>query len=244
MTPNQEQQSAINSTAAQIICIAGAGSGKSSTLVARIHRIIKDGTDPASIVAITFTTAAANVLHQRLGIRLGYIGTLHSFMLRLLEKYGDRIGLPKNLTVLDDDGRQRLIDSIVRDLKVRDSQERIQEAMADERYAQAQPRGALLNKTALAAVEYHRRCREAGLIDFAGILREGLRLVKAMPAQEWPYAALFWDEAQDSSDTDWEIMLAMPCQTKFLCADPDQGIFAFRQGNVRNVVNLALNAEG
>ncbi len=114
MTPNTEQQEVIESRASSILCIAGAGSGKTATLVARIARLIHEGAAPASMVVITYTNAAARELTARIGdgVKLGYVGTLHGFLLRLLTAQGRLIGLPSKLSVLDDDQKTGMLETI------------------------------------------------------------------------------------------------------------------------------------
>jgi DNA helicase-2/ATP-dependent DNA helicase PcrA len=114
---NERQRTAVeHAGAAPLAVIAGAGSGKTSTLACRIARLVLDGADPQRILLITFSRRAAQamerragqVLHQALGLaatrappRLPWAGTFHSIGARLLREWAPRIGLAESFTILD-----------------------------------------------------------------------------------------------------------------------------------------------
>lgn len=78
---NTRQKKVINAEENNILCLAGAGSGKSAVLIERVDRLIKEGVDPSKIVVITFTNLAANSLKKRFGERGKdmYVGTIHGY---------------------------------------------------------------------------------------------------------------------------------------------------------------------
>jgi DNA helicase-2/ATP-dependent DNA helicase PcrA len=99
-----------------LLVIAGAGSGKTMTLAARVARLVLSGADPQRILLLTFSRRAAiemerrvgRVLHQALGFgstqappRFAWSGTFHSVGARLLRDYAPRIGLSEQFTILD-----------------------------------------------------------------------------------------------------------------------------------------------
>ena len=65
MQYNEEQLQAINADAKRLLCLAGAGAGKTATMIARIHRLVSEGVDPTSILVLTFTNAAAFEMKDR-----------------------------------------------------------------------------------------------------------------------------------------------------------------------------------
>src|ERR1700740_311152 len=110
---NQNQLRAVQSPSKKLAVVAGAGSGKTATTVARITRLIVDeGVDPGEVVAVTFTNAGASELEARVatavgpGRRLGFVGTLHALMINLLTKHARLVGLPRTISVFDDDQKQ------------------------------------------------------------------------------------------------------------------------------------------
>lgn len=96
---DKDQNKIVNSDANRICVIAGAGSGKTYTLVERIRRLLEDGADPSKFVCITYTNMAAQEMKSRLsdipGADKAFIGTIHSFAYKILKKQGY---IPKLLT--------------------------------------------------------------------------------------------------------------------------------------------------
>ena len=58
---NEQQQQAVDSTASKILCLAGAGAGKTATMIERISRLVSEGANPSSILVLTFTNARTNI---------------------------------------------------------------------------------------------------------------------------------------------------------------------------------------
>lgn len=236
MILNQEQTSVVNSTAKQILCISGAGSGKSRVLCERIKRLISEGVPPSKIICISYTNAASKVLQERIGdVKLGCNSTLHGFLLRLLGKHHALVNLPERLSVIDDEQREPIIESIMADMGVKSSLKKVMP------FVNAAP---LLNtsKEGLVAHGYHCLLRQAGLLDFQTILFYGLELVKRLDAETFGYTHLFWDEFHDSADIDFQIMQAMPWEEVFLIADFDQQIYSFRGSDSTKLLKLAMDA--
>ncbi len=117
---NDEQRQAVfhgrDGTAPPLLIIAGAGSGKTLTLAARVARLVLDGADPQRMLLLSFSRRAAQdlqrrvgrVLHQALGFgatqrapELPWAGTFHSVGARLLREYAERIGLNPAFTIAD-----------------------------------------------------------------------------------------------------------------------------------------------
>jgi DNA helicase-2/ATP-dependent DNA helicase PcrA len=99
---NDEQLAAVNSLAYTTIVPAGPGSGKSRTLAARIKLALARGADPRELVAFTFTNSGARVLQERIGTALNYIGTIHGFGMRLIQRNGSLIGYQPDVKLAND----------------------------------------------------------------------------------------------------------------------------------------------
>jgi len=240
MNLNEQQLKAINSNSPTILAIAGPGAGKSATLVARVQRLIRDGTDPAAICVITFTRSAAAELQERLGdVRLGFNGNLHSLMFRLLQQHGHLIGLPQQLTILDAETAAELLAECAANLKSKAAANTLAELR--ETWFQWAPGCRTWDIDRLVCKEYYSRMRDSGAVDFDSILHLGLQVIKAIMANDipWPFHHLMVDEAHDSADIDFAIYHEMPCANKVWISDPDQSIYKFRGGNVENVMNLS-----
>ena len=113
---NPQQQAAVAHGHAPLLVLAGAGSGKTLTLAARVARLVLDGADPHRLLLLTFSRRASQemaqragrVLHQALGLRatqappvLPWAGTFHAIGARLLREYAPAIGLPEPFSIID-----------------------------------------------------------------------------------------------------------------------------------------------
>lgn len=250
------QQRAIDSNAPAILCLAGPGSGKSTTLAARIKRLIDDGVKPSEIVAITFTNAGARALQAKLvtavdhhgspvdadcetaisdaEYKLGFSGTLHAFALRMLKRYGSSIGYGERIALIDAEAGADLLQSKATSLGCKTKLDKLLELKAKGR-----PRGRLdVAQTVVAG--YFDELRENGLVDFDTLLTEFARLlVNEGVRMQSLFKYLFVDECQDSSEIDWAIYGALSIANKFFVGDSDQAIYSFRGGRVDCLMRYA-----
>lgn len=240
MDLNEIQLAAVRSRHAINLVLAGPGSGKTRTIVERIIHLIGRGTKPAEIVAITYTNAAAREIEDRVQKalvgkpELGFIGTLHGFMLKLLnEQTQDRdFPIRAPFTVMDEDATEELLHEVIRRQRFKGSL-----AEAASFCAQGPPLPAGHYSAAQrVASEYHGAMQGANMLDFDAILYYGLKLVQVLG--NLPYKHLLVDEFQDSADEDAAIYRALKIPNKLYCGDPDQAIFGFRGGRVDNIIHL------
>src|SRR3989338_6830777 len=113
---NNAQKEAVLSTDGPVLIVAGAGAGKTRTIVFRIIHLIQSGVSPNSILAITFTNKAAQEMRERTRALLHqkglnslpfgiseepFVGTFHSLGALMLREHGAKIGIRKNFTILD-----------------------------------------------------------------------------------------------------------------------------------------------
>lgn len=245
------QRRAIDSSAPEIVCIAGPGSGKTATTVSRIVRVFDDGIPLSKVVCLTFTNAAADELQERLAnafanragllnppdiYRLGFIGTLHGFALKMLKLYGGDIGYGDRIAIVGEEAAADLLASKAVTLGCKT---RLMDLMK-LKSAPMPARGARLSSDQLVIRGYYEDLREAGLVDFDTILTEFLRLLQGCTLvgsgvdcpHLIPFDYLFVDEVQDSAEIDWAIYDELPMSNKFYVGDPDQAIYSFRGGRV------------
>ena len=115
---NEEQRKAVSTIQGSVLCIAGAGSGKTTTLTYRVANLIDNGVNPASILLLTFTKKAANDMLQRVKNLVGEKGklveggTFHHFASTTISKYCERININKNFSVLDDNDSIEILQSL------------------------------------------------------------------------------------------------------------------------------------
>ncbi len=121
---NEEQKAVVFAPDGPTLVVAGAGSGKTRTLVYRVSRLIEDGADPASLLLLTFTNRAAREMKRRVESLIGAdlvratAGTFHSVGARLLRPHAELLGYRPNFTILDAEDTKDLLESATSDIGV------------------------------------------------------------------------------------------------------------------------------
>jgi DNA helicase-2/ATP-dependent DNA helicase PcrA len=121
---NEEQKAVVFAPDGPTLVVAGAGSGKTRTLVYRVSRLIEDGADPASLLLLTFTNRAAREMKRRVEALIGAdlnratAGTFHSVGARLLRPHAELLGYRPNFTILDSEDTKDLLESATSDIGV------------------------------------------------------------------------------------------------------------------------------
>ena len=108
-----------------MIVIAGAGSGKTRVLTYRIAYLMSQGIDAFNILSLTFTNKAAKEMKERIAAIVGnseaknlWMGTFHSVFAKILRIEADRLGYPSNFTIYDSQDAQRLVASIIKEMRL------------------------------------------------------------------------------------------------------------------------------
>lgn len=246
-TFTQNQRAAIESDAPRIMAIAGPGSGKTATVVARIKRIIRERCGAEEVAAITYTNAAAGELARRIEkddgavdeikSPLGFTGTLHAFCLRMLKEHGEGVGYGSRMSLISPESAVELLASKARTVACKTP---ISELV--KRKSLGRPAINGVDKAAITLASYFDDLKEMGIVDYDALLHEfrnalnsdgGLELQARIHER---FSHLFVDEVQDLSPLDWEILRALPIRNKFYVGDPDQAIFGFRGGDVAETI--------
>lgn len=255
-TFTKEQLEAISSDAPKIAVIAGPGSGKTRTLIERIIYLKGIGKAvPHQIACITFTNEAAWEVERRLSVPfgdsagniedvrpfgLGYCGTVHGFILRLLKEHGKLIGLKGKIAVMDEQQQTRFIEQVIADMKIKVPMKLIREQLAKgpEMFMSVFKKD--LSDSEIVAHTYFQRMISASLLDFDSILQFGAILIQKMGKEGIgvPFTHIFWDEFQDSGVEDMAILSGLTIPNKFIVGDPDQSIYGFRGGNPKHIIGL------
>ncbi len=250
-----DQRAAATAPPGPVLCVAPAGSGKTTTLVARIAWLVDEGIDPATIAAITFNKRAAEELTVRLDLALGELGrppgevrvaTFHALGREILADAGvpveplvDRLAILR--AVVPDGGPAgwRALDTAISRLKL-DLGISAEAVAADPAAGQ----------TARAFVAYERAVRATGGLDFDDLVSRALTRLGADDAllARWRRrcAHLLVDEAQDldRSQLRLALLLAAPANRLFLVGDDDQSIYGWRLADVRRILALADSLPG
>lgn len=237
---SDEQQAAVDSDEAEILVAAAAGSGKTRMMTERVKRLVRDGVAPNRIACITYTCAGAKVMQERLpGLRLAYVGTIHSLMLRLIQKHGWRLGLPDTISVLDEESEVELLERCRAMLKVKATADELKEAVT--KLSIHAPMTPHPSKVELVAVEFHQQQRITGELTFDNLLQYGLLLIQKSP-EIIEFDHVLCDESQDQNGIDWNIIDAMPCENKMWTGDDRQAIYSFRGSEPERFVKRSFAA--
>ena len=247
---NEKQRQAATAPLEPILVLAGPGTGKTRTLIARILYLIRQrGVAPHKIIAVTFTNKAKEEMRARLNAELGdiandvLIGTFHHYCLDVLRVHHAQAGLPKQFTVADETAQ---LIALSRASRVTDerSLKTVMNAISSYRLNKDN-----LNPTFQGAAEkwlpvYHDELRKNNLIDFDQILLLTRDLFQAHPelveAERQRFDAILIDEFQDTDPVQYNIIraLAQRHRNLFAVADDDQSIFAWRGAHTGNIARF------
>lgn len=243
MNLTTEQQAAVESTAEQTLVIAGAGSGKTRVLTARVQRLLDSGVDPSSIMVLTFTRKAANELKDRIGDagRDIMLGTFHSVALQILRADGERLGYKtESIVIIDAHDADVLLKSVAEAMGWYDGTKwssgyslvRFKRCREAQYTGQAPPDD---RDAHLAFDRYTTLLRSMNLLDFGAILAETRRLFREYPdvLKEWQSQIrhVLVDELQDTDAVQYDLHEHFsPPATFFGVGDTRQAIYGWRGG--------------
>lgn len=256
---NPEQTRAVLAEPAPLLVLAGAGSGKTRVLVARVaHFIAERNIEPHRILAVTFTNKAAREMQARLtellgpGVRGAYIGTFHGLSHRILRQEAERMGIGENFQILDADDQVRTIKRLLVDLGLENRLEpkKVQHFInrhKDEgkRAKQVTP-GFLEEAKCMQEVyaHYERYCERLSLIDFAELLLKVREWWHSDPSilqhYQERFSAIFVDEFQDTNPIQYAWLKDLSAKHRIITAvgDDDQSIYGWRGAKVENLKKL------
>jgi len=269
---NDEQRAAVRHLQGPALVIAGAGSGKTRTVVHRIAYLLAErGVYPHEILAVTFTNKAAGELKERVERLIGqpsrelWVSTFHSACLRVLRRYGELIGLEPGFAIYDDSDQLDLLQEIIERVQgPGEANPRVLRAIIDraksnlwspEEFARAKELGGRVAGMPAELVSevyrlYQLRLRQANAVDFNDILGHSVALFEQFSEvlDEVQQRAVFIhvDEYQDTNTVQYRLtrQLASKYQNLMVVGDPDQSIYAFRGADVRNILDFQHDYQG
>lgn len=263
---NPEQLAVVEHPGGPMLVLAGAGSGKTRTVVYRVCRLIEDGVPPSEILLLTFTNKAAREMLDRVESLLERDaarvmgGTFHSVGHRLLRRYAERLGYTPRFSILDREDSADLMGAAMADLERELPQRRTPrprllvdlysfvvntgrdlETVITERAPQY-----LSHAEGVAAVfrRYLERKRDADLMDFDDLLINWLLLLTRFPEVRRELAERFRhvlvDEYQDTNRLQADVVDAMLGGERNLMVvgDDAQSIYAFRGADADNILGF------
>lgn len=260
MTLNDKQLEAVEHKDGPCLVLAGAGSGKTKVLTQRIINLIDSGVSPYNILAITFTNKAAKEMKNRVENELGgvtdsiFIGTFHSFGLRILRENYIDIGYTSNITILDTDDAKAIVKRILKEngydpakYEIRTIINKISSAKNDgispDEYTKL-----FLNDLdiviGLVYKEYTKLLKDNNSVDFDDLLLKPVELLKKnkiiLEKYQERFKFILVDEYQDTNSIQYELckLLASKYKNIFVVGDANQSIYSFRNADYRNILNF------
>jgi ATP-dependent DNA helicase UvrD/PcrA len=263
---NPAQRDAVTTTKGPLLVLAGAGTGKTRVITTRIAHLIEQGTDPASILAVTFTNKAAAEMRERVAHLAGdrareiTVGTFHAFCARLLREHADALGLSPRFTICDSSDQLSAIKSAMRELRVHETtmhpsavlarislaknrMETPDEHLASGRDGRDQLVGSVWQR-------YREHLARARSLDFDDLLLETVRLLrenaKVRAHYRRRYIHVLVDEYQDTNLPQYEIVRLIGGEHRNVCVvgDDDQSIYGWRGADIRKILGFHRDFEG
>jgi DNA helicase-2/ATP-dependent DNA helicase PcrA len=266
---NPPQREAVLTTEGPVLVLAGAGTGKTAALTARLaHLIATRKAWPSQILAVTFTNKAAREMRERVGNLSGgalegmpWLGTFHSVAARMLRSHAELVGLQSNFTILDTDDQLRVL------------KQQIQAANLDEKRWPARQLAGLIDRwknrgwtpaqvdagesEGFAAgrgaelyAAYQQRLKTLNACDFGDLLLHMLVIFRkhadVLGTYRDRFRYILVDEYQDTNQGqyEWLRLLAEPRRNLCVVGDDDQSIYSWRGAEVANILRFEKDFPG
>lgn len=266
---NGPQRQAVLTTEGPVLMLAGAGTGKTAALTARLAHIIATRRAwPSEILAVTFTNKAAREMRERIGRMIGdavegmpWLGTFHSIAAKMLRRHAELVGLQSNFTILDTDDQLRVLKQLIQ-----------AEGLDEKRWPARQLAGLIdkwknrgLTPPDLDAADkeayadgkgqhfyalYQARLKTLNACDFGDLLLHMLVILKTHRDVLEQYQARFKyilvDEYQDTNASQylWLRLLAQARKNICCVGDDDQSIYSWRGAEVANILRFEKDFPG
>ena len=257
---NESQSGAVKQTEGPVLILAGAGSGKTTTIVSRLAYLIEGLGIPASnTLTLTFTNKAAKEMRER---ALGMINnvayppllcTFHKFGLLFLKFNIHLLGRKNNFVVIDTDDKKRIIKKINSEIAtplIASEISRYKNSLLspDDAYKQAE----VYNYQQIAKVyeEYESYLQENNLVDFDDLIALTYKILDQnqelaqKTSQKYQYIMI--DEYQDTNELQLKLLQKLCTSHNNICVvgDDDQSIYGWRGANIRNIMEFDKDFSG
>ncbi|MEM9319198.1 MAG: UvrD-helicase domain-containing protein [Pseudomonadota bacterium] len=265
---NEAQRAAVEALDGPVLMLAGAGTGKTRALTARIAHLLSTGTArPNEILAVTFTNKAAREMRNRVGSYLGeavegmpWLGTFHAICVKLLRRHAELVDLKTNFTILDTDDQQRLMKQLIQAEGMDDKRWPARmlagiidnwknRALSPDKVPEAEG-GLFDHKGVQLYAAYQNRLKVLNCVDFGDLLMHVIEIFQKNPDvltqyQRW-FRYILVDEYQDTNVAQylWLRLLAQAHQNICCVGDDDQSIYGWRGAEVGNILRFEKDFMG
>ena len=259
---NETQKQAVLMTDGPVMILAGAGSGKTRTLVARIQYLLEDkNISPFQILAVTFSNKASREMRERLAVNTQInvgalqVTTFHAFCAKVLRMEATYLGLSKNFTIYDDGESQAIIKAILakRGINQKELSPYTVAAYIDGLknlgYYMGLARTEEIEKFAEDKrlwdifIDFEGELHRSNAVDFGGLITGVLNLFSSFPEvlrkYQQKYKYVLVDEYQDTNRAQFLLIQQLSELHRNICVvgDEDQSIYSWRGADIRNILN-------
>lgn len=265
---NPAQREAVERLEGPVLMLAGAGTGKTKALTARITHLLRSHrVRENEILAVTFTNKAAREMKERVGRMLGrpaegmpWLGTFHAICVKLLRRHAELVGLKSNFTILDTDDQKRLLKQLTQAANIDDKRwpARMLAGIIDDwknraltpDKVPAADAGAFNHKGIELYAQYQTRLRELNAVDFGDLLLHMVTIFQTHgdvleQYQRW-FRYILVDEYQDTNVAQYLWLRLLAGGHKNICCvgDDDQSIYGWRGAEVGNILRFEKDFPG
>jgi len=265
---NPAQRQAVEALEGPVLMLAGAGTGKTRALTARIAHILARGqARPNEILAVTFTNKAAREMKERVGRLMGqavegmpWMGTFHSISVKILRRHPELVGLKSNFTILDTDDQIRLLKQVIAAANVDEKRWPARQlaglidhwknrAWGPEQVPASEASHFNNLGTELYAA-YQQRLLSLNACDFGDLLLHVVTIFQRHPDileqyQRW-FRYILVDEYQDTNVAQYLWLRLLAAKHRNICCvgDDDQSIYGWRGAEVGNILRFEKDFPG
>jgi DNA helicase-2/ATP-dependent DNA helicase PcrA len=266
---NPAQRAAVLATEGPVLMLAGAGTGKTAALTARLaHLVATRRAWPSQILCVTFTNKAAREMRERVAQHLGpgaeglpWLGTFHAICAKKLRHHAELVGLQSNFTIIDTDDQLRLLKQLVSEAGLDDKRWPARQLAglidrwknrglspadldAAENEAYADGKGAALY------TRYQERLKALNACDFGDLMLHMLNILRQhhdiLADYQRRLRYIMVDEYQDTNAVQylWLRLLAQGHHNICVVGDDDQSIYSWRGAEVANILRFEKDFPG
>lgn len=266
---NAPQREAVLTTEGPVLMLAGAGTGKTAALTARLANIVRERLAwPSEILCVTFTNKAAREMKERVGQLVGpavegmpWLGTFHAIAAKMLRRHAELAGLQSNYTIIDTDDQLRVLKQLIQ-----------AEGLDEKRWPARQLAGCIdrwknkgLLPADLSAADseayangqgqkfyrlYQDRLKALNACDFGDLLLHMLNILRTnreiLEQYQQRFKYIMVDEYQDTNQVQylWLRLLAQARKNICVVGDDDQSIYSWRGAEVANILRFEQDFPG
>ena len=254
---NDKQREAAVYTEGPLLILAGAGSGKTSTMTHRIAYLVEQGVSPYNILAVTFTNKAAGEMRDRVEALIGevpgmWVITFHSMCLRMLRRHSEVIGYDTNFVVYDATDQKTVVKNVLKELNIDEKKfspnyflaaisKNKERALGPEQVMGIDPISEMVRKV---YTKYEGVLKKNNAMDFDDLLLNAYRMFKKDPSILTEYQNRFHyimvDEYQDTNHIQYMLVKMLSERSRNLCVvgDDDQCIYEWRGADITNILDF------